>query len=303
MDNFKFLLIFLFVLCISLGISNAIPSLKAPEKVNEISVAETSFLTPIKKQIIKLSIMINREIPKRMKELKNNPSISVVVGSAFAAFLYGIVHTLGPGHGKMVVATYFLSHGAHFARGGWVGLQVTLSHVGGAVVIVLLTNITMKSIMTNPEAEVYWIRTVSYGLIIVIGLFMAVQALRKLLHKHDDVHSCGHCSKHSNHNHKKETFLSWCVGAVPCTGSLLILVYAMAYDVLWLGFFMVGCIAIGMAMTMMVIGLICISGKKHIIDKMSVKKEHSKIQPTIEFIGACFIIFIGSVLIHTVLNI
>ena len=155
--------------------------------------------------------------------------------------------------------------------------------------------------MTNPEAEVYWVRLISYGIIIAIGLFMAFQAIRKILHKHENVHSCGHCAKHANHNHKKENILSWCVGAVPCTGSLLILVYAMAYDVLWLGFFMVGCIAIGMAITMMLIGFACIAGKKHFVDKVSLNSTGGKLPSIIELIGASFIVFIGVVLMQAII--
>lgn len=282
--------------------SHAQPSLRSEQSMRQTQT-ETSIFTPIKQQITKWSITINREIPKRMKKLKNDPSIAVVFASALAAFLYGILHTLGPGHGKMVVASYFLSNGANITRGAWVGSQVALSHVGGAIIIVLATNIALKQVLTNPEAQVFWVKGVSYGLIIAIGLFMAFQATRKLAHKHENIHTCGHCAQHHHHHKsKKEALLSWAIGAVPCTGSLLILVYAMAYDVLWLGLFMVICIALGMALTMTIIGIICISGKKKVIDRISADKKDSKLQPTIELIGALAILFIGSVLLSSLLG-
>lgn len=259
-------------------------------------------ITPLKKWITKWSIKINREIPKRMRKLKNEPTMAVVMASALAAFLYGIFHTLGPGHGKMVVATYFLSNGANMGRGIWVGLQVALSHVGGAIALVLFTDIALRNLLTSPEQQVYWVKLISYGFIIAIGSFMAYQAMQKILHKHENVHTCGHCAKH-NHSHKhkkKETLLSWSLGAVPCTGSLLILVYAMAYDVLWLGLFMVISIAIGMAVTMIAIGVICISGKQRIIDHFTENHDKSHVMKgSIELVGSFAIMLIGGILFYS----
>ncbi|MEC8067367.1 MAG: hypothetical protein VXY83_04360 [Pseudomonadota bacterium] len=286
----------------------ALPSLSAPSQEQAVIKSSTQkesagIFAPIQRQITKWSIVINREIPKRMKKLKNNPSWPVVMASILAAFVYGVLHTLGPGHGKMVVASYFLSHGAHFRRGAWVGAQVALSHVGGAVLIVLLTNLALKQVLTQPEMQVFWVKVVSYSLIMLIGVYMAVQAVRKLVHKHESVHSCGHCALHSHsQSSSKETLLSWAVGAVPCTGSLLILVYAMAYDVLWLGFFMVMCIALGMAMTMTLIGVLCITGKKHVVDKFSGGKTESKLPRWIELCGALAITFVGFALLGSILG-
>lgn len=273
---------------------------KATQASTEVlTKAETSIFTPIQRQITKWSIIINREIPKRMKKLKNEPSMSVIFTTAFFALLYGVLHTLGPGHGKMVVATYFLSNDAHIKRGIWVGSQVAVTHVGGAVLIVFFTDIALKNVISNPENQALWVKLISYTLIMTIGVFMAFQAIRKLVHKHENVHSCGHCAKHSHgDNHKKETLMSWVVGAVPCTGSLLILVYAMAYEVLWLGLFMVCCIAVGMAIAMIAIGVLCIYGKKNVVDRLTLEQSKNfKIQPLIEIAGALVIILIGYALI------
>jgi nickel/cobalt exporter len=183
-----------------------------------------------------------------------------------------------------------------------VGSQVALSHVGGAVLIVLFTDIALKNIISNPETQALWVKGISYVIIMLIGIFMAFQAIQKMIHTHENVHTCGHCSKQHNHKSKKDILLSWAIGAVPCTGSLLILVYAMAYDVLWLGLFMVICIAIGMAITMTAIGMICIAGKKNIIDRISSNKPNSKIQSSLEFLGASTIIFIGYTLLSILLK-
>tara|TARA_R110000868_G_scaffold262401_1_gene520981 strand:+ start:155463 stop:156362 length:900 start_codon:yes stop_codon:yes gene_type:complete len=297
----KLIATLIFVLAIAISQSYALPSMHASETQIQANSSHTIF-TSVQKQITKWSIVINREIPKRMKVLKDNPSWAVVFASAAAAFLYGIIHTLGPGHGKMVVASYFLTNGAHISRGIWVGVQVALSHVGGAILIVLIANLTLKNVLTNPEQQVFWAKVLSYSIISFIGLFMFYQAMRQWIKNDKHANSCSHCNSQHHHKSKKETILSWAVGAVPCTGSLLILVYAMAYDVLWLGLFMVSFIALGMAITMISIGTICIYGKKKVIDRLTKESNTSFWYILLELFGALTIISIGIILLLDVLN-
>lgn len=298
---------YVFLLCfiaLSFGLkAQALPSLSASQAATE-APAVSSFLHPLKKKLVQWNTLINREIPKRMKALKDNPSPAILLSSLLAALAYGVLHTLGPGHGKMVVATYFLTHGAQFWRGSLVGIQVAFSHVAGAVFLVFATDIAMRQLLTDPTAQVFWVRSISYGLIILIGLFMLIQAVRHAL-GHNQAHTCGHCSHaqiETGHT-KRETIMSWCVGAIPCTGSLLILLYAMAHDMLWLGLAMVLLIAVGMALAMITIGWLCILGKQKIIDRYFSRQKSGHLwQIGLEALGAMAIISIGSLLLLTLLS-
>jgi nickel/cobalt exporter len=282
----------------------SLPPLGAPKEAGveqqKVENNDTIF-TPVKRALVLWNARINREIPKHMRALKNDPSPTIIGLSILMAFLYGVFHTLGPGHGKMVVATYFLTQGTNLWRGAFVGIQVALAHVGGAVVLVFATDIALKSFITDPTAHAYYLKTISYGLIIAIGGFMLFQALRHLLGYSKATHSCAHCGHGHSHKHKtktkKEMLISWGVGAIPCTGSLLILLYAMAHNVLWIGFLMVMCVAIGMAITMTLIGVLCIIGKKHIVDRyLSTKTQSHVWHIGLEALGASFIIFVGAML-------
>jgi len=298
----KFILLFCFAFLALQPQAQALPSLSAPAEVQQ-QHEKFSFLKPIKKQLVQWNILVNREIPKRMKALKDNPSPAIILSSLLAALAYGILHTLGPGHGKMVVATYFLTHGRQFWRGALVGIQVAFSHVAGAVFLVFATDIAMRQLLTDPTAQIFWVRSISYSLIILVGLFMLTQAIGHATGKGGG-HTCGHCNhEHNNHSTKRETILAWCVGAIPCTGSLLILLYAMAHDMLWLGLSMVLLIAVGMALTMILIGWLCILGKQKIIDRYFSRKKSGHIwQIGLEVTGALFIVGIGSLLLLTVLT-
>lgn len=289
--------------------AQALPSLKAPAA--EPAAAENvSIFKPIQVKLLKWNAQINREVQKHMKALKDSPSPFVVLAAVFAAFIYGVLHTLGPGHGKMVVASYFTSHGAQFWRGVLVGVQVAFAHVAGAVFLVLTTDFAMRQILANTDQALYAMRTISFSLIFLIGLFMFWQAVRHALGK-TTASTCSHCdhAHHGEHDHhahhtghgkqqtKREAVMAWVVGAVPCTGSLLILLYAMANDVLYLGLIMVLFVAIGMAMTMTLIGWICIFGKQNILDRFfSLSASGHKLHISLEILGSIMIMLIGAAL-------
>ncbi len=313
----KKLLIIISTLIFSLN-ANALPAMSAPADVGQTMQIEkqeqsVSILKPIKVQVLKWNMWINKQIPKYMKSLKNNPSIMVILTALFAAFVYGILHTLGPGHGKMVVATYFLTQEAKFLQGVWLGVKTAFAHVGGAIVLILTTDIALRSVILDPETHMYLLRNISFSLIILVGSVMLIQAILHATGKvkntgcahcnhaaqaHDHNHSHSHDHSHKHKHNKKETFIALSIGAIPCTGSLLILLYAMANDILYFGLLMVVFVALGMALTMIVLGLVTILGKKKLIDKIFNTTKHAhKGKIVLELAGALFIIAIGSLLL------
>lgn len=296
----KFIFGLCFVFLLVAGSLAAAPSLSGPKA--EVTKSEsTSFLQPIKLKIFKWNAEINRHVQKRMKALKDDPSPAVIASAVFAAFLYGVLHTLGPGHGKMVVATYFITHGARFWRGIFVGAQIAISHVAGAVLLVLTTDFAMRQILANTDQALYWMRTISFSLIFLIGLYMFWRAWRHAFGKTVSS-TCRHCHHGHGETEQKqqnwrEAIMSWIVGAVPCTGSLLILLYAMAHDVLYLGLLMVFFVAIGMAVTVTLIGWFCIFGKQHIVDRyFTLGRSGHTIHISLEILGSVMIMLIGAAL-------
>ena len=313
----KKLLTIIATLMLSLN-ANALPAMSAPADAGQAVQVEkqeksVSILKPIKVQVLKWNMWINKQIPKYMKSLKNNPSIIVILTALFAAFVYGILHTLGPGHGKMVVATYFLTQEAKFLQGVWLGVKTAFAHVGGAIVLILTTDIALRSVILDPETHMYLLRNISFSLIILVGSVMLIQAILHATGKvkntgcahcnhaaqaHDHNHSHSHDHSHKHKHNKKETFIALSIGAIPCTGSLLILLYAMANDILYFGLLMVVFVALGMALTMIVLGLVTILGKKKLIDKIFNTTKHAhKGKIVLELAGALFIIAIGSLLL------
>ena len=204
-----------------------------------------------------------RDIGRHMAAIRDgSSSYALIVGIGFA-FAYGVIHTLGPGHGKMIVASYFVGRDAQILRGLWMGLQIAVTHVISAIVLVLAVDITFRQMLGGEPAQSWWIRLVSFGLIAIIGGTMLVNAIRASFGKQSgpdhDHHHRGHDHGH-NHRHdgRSQGVLAVLAGLVPCTGAILVMLFALANGIVLAGVLMVVAISAGMALTMAAIGVAAI---------------------------------------------
>jgi hypothetical protein len=69
----------------------------------------------------------NRTIAHQMRAIRDGETALPLLIGIMLAFAYGVVHALGPGHGKVVVVSYFLSRDAQIMRGFMMGLQIAVT--------------------------------------------------------------------------------------------------------------------------------------------------------------------------------
>jgi ABC-type nickel/cobalt efflux system permease component RcnA len=206
----------------------------------------------------------NRTIARHMAEIRAGETSAPLLLGIGLAFLYGVVHALGPGHGKLVVVSYFLSREARIGRGLLMGLQIALCHVISAMVVVALADLLLRRALGGPPAEAPGVRLASYGLIAAIGLVMTAEAVRRSYLRRKGVEvAAACCHGHAGRGHGggervRQGALSLGVGLVPCTGAVLILLYALANGMLLAGMLLVAAIAAGMAITMGALGVLSV---------------------------------------------
>ena len=180
--------------------------------------------------LIRIQHWLYSGIGEGLGSVANGDNWSVMVAMA-AAILFGAVHALMPGHGKIVLISYHLgqpsSPTAAFANGA----ILALTHVGLAVALVLAGYAVISRAFAyggrTPQFE-----AASGALIIIIGAYLLWASLA---HRHVAV--------------PNGRSLALASGMIPCPLTTFILSYALARGVLASGLLVAAAMAVGMITT------------------------------------------------------
>ena len=248
-------------------------------------------------QFVRLQRDVNRALSDGIVAIKDGRSSWAVLVAMLIAFAYGALHAIGPGHGKAVILGYFLSRDGSILRGLRMGAQIALLHVASAVVIVVVVHWLLAVTFAQPVDQLEILKVFSYGAITVIGSVMlarAVWAIRQpagaVAHDHD-------C-----HHHRVEgarDLLSVAVGLIPCSGAVLVLIYALANGLLLSGLVMAACIAVGMALTLWAIGIAAMWMRARAVggERTASPARRRIVQGTLDVLGPLLITALGAVLL------
>ena len=191
-------------------------------------------------------------------------------GAAWAlmglSFAYGVFHALGPGHGKAVISSYVLANRQTARNGALLALASSLIQALVAIVMVAVLAVVFNATAATMNEATRWLELASYALVTLLGVWLVwIKAVRPLLRRagargqadaqgHAHAHRHGH--DHNDHHHDHDCGcghahvpapeqvagpLNWrrawsailAVGLRPCSGALIVLVFALSQ-----GFFM-----------------------------------------------------------------
>ena len=212
----------------------------------------------------------NAEVSFHMNAIERGENLGAFLLALAVAFAYGAVHALGPGHGKFVVVSYFLGRDARVMRGVVMAVQIAIVHVIAAIVIVWLADLVLRGGFGLGLSDVPGVRAASFLIIVGIGAYMLYQAVRASLrarahrtHSHEHGHPHGHEHRHGHdhrhsHSHGSKTeggILALAAGMVPCPGAVLIMLYAVANDMIYPGSLLVAAMSLGIGSSICVLGV------------------------------------------------
>jgi nickel/cobalt transporter (NicO) family protein len=253
---------------------------------------------------VRLQRHINRALTDSVADLKDGRSLSGILIGIGIAFLYGVFHAAGPGHGKAVVVSYFISRPATMRRCVAMGAQIALFHVISAVTIVVALHWILQRSFSTPVDQLQFLKVASYGTITAIGMGMLVGALRR---RSVDA-ACAACAQghdHGDHHRGRGAggLLSLAVGVIPCSGAVIILVFALANGILMSGLIMTGFIALGMAMTLALIAMTTTYARGRMVERgdNGARPQRPRLRRALELLGPCAIACFGGVLLAATL--
>jgi nickel/cobalt transporter (NicO) family protein len=202
-------------------------------------------------------------------------------GLAGLSLAYGIFHAAGPGHGKMVIASYMLANERALRRGLGIAFGAALLQGFSAVAIVGIGAIVFQATAKHMTAAANAVEIASYAGIAVLGgalvyvkgaallsawraapaLAVAVggkaRAFRAADCAENHVHGPGCAHFHAPDPRTLGAGFSWksalltmmAAGSRPCSGAILVLVFALAQGIFSAGVFAVAAMSLGTAIT------------------------------------------------------
>jgi ABC-type nickel/cobalt efflux system permease component RcnA len=249
-------------------------------------------------QFVRLQRDVNRALSDGIVAIKDGRSSWAALLAVLIAFAYGVLHALGPGHGKAVVLAYFLSRDGSVLRGLRMGAQIALLHVISAVVIVVIVHWLLAVTFAQPIDQLQFLKVVSYGAITFIGSIMVARALRAARRPAAAADAEGH-DCHHHHADGARDLLSIAVGLIPCSGAVLVLIYALANGLLLSGLVMAACIAIGMALTLSAIGMAAVWMRRRAVgaSRPDAPARRPAMQALLDVLGPLLITALGAMLL------
>jgi nickel/cobalt exporter len=248
---------------------------------------------------------LNAEMRQHLAAMKENAAWEPALALVLAAFLYGVFHAIGPGHGKVVIGSWFATRHARIAHGLAACALSALVQAGSAVAAVLLLAGALSLAPRDVLAHAAWLEVGSYGLIAVMGLYMLVQALRGKAgcgHDHGPGHEHQHgpCCDHHPPPAPSERGL-WAMAAAvgfrPCSGAILVLLFTLANGLLWVGILATLAMAAGVALTVSGIGLSAL-GINRLLERYFGTSRHAwRLRRVLAVAGAAAITLLGASLL------
>jgi nickel/cobalt transporter (NicO) family protein len=229
-----------------------------------------------------------------LTELKQSGQAFWLLGGV--SFLYGIFHAAGPGHGKAVITSYLLVSRQTVRRGIVIAFAAALVQGITAIAIVLVAAVVLKATSIGMTKATDWLEIVSYALVALVGAWLLWAKLTGRSHTHahghasadgghahcnhhrhadGDAHAEQHDHRHDDHAHAPDPkFLAagpfslsraWsavlAVGVRPCSGAIIILVFALSQHLLYAGIASVVAMSLGTAITVSLLVILAVSAK------------------------------------------
>lgn len=233
-------------------------------------------------QILLQSVLWQKDLHRQMTQLlqqvaeqPHQAGMSLVIFS----LLYGVLHALGPGHGKVVIATFLATHPSRVRTSIRLTLLASLLQGSVAILLVTVMLVLLKTSSRQLHLSSFWLEKGSYLLVIGLGVMIGYRALRALWlavrprpapvfrafqppHQHDEHCGCGHAhlptpqQMNGNVSWKTQMLVVVSMGLRPCSGAIMMLLFAKVIGVYGWGILSAAVMALGTALTISATGLL-----------------------------------------------
>ncbi|WP_208983440.1 DUF1007 family protein [Pannonibacter carbonis] len=295
-----------------LSVGVEIPANPAPSG-NSLSLVSSFF-----GHIALLQSEFYQKLVAALRAFRTNPEAGWLL--AGISFLYGIFHAAGPGHGKAIISSYVLASGDTLRKGVMLSFVSAFAQavtaillVGGAAWIFNLTSLALQETVKSFE-------TLSYALVTGLGIWLVyAKAIRPYLlqrraaaaigHVHvagadGSCDACGHVHAPSPAmlaeplTPARAASIILAIGLRPCSGALIVLVFALSQGMILAGIASTFAMALGTGITVALLALLAV-GAKGLAARLAGSEGvwPDRIHRGIEILAALMVLVIGGTLL------
>jgi len=266
--------------------------------------------------VLRTQQSLQRDLATGVKSLKGEHAVAGAFMLAALSFIYGVVHAVGPGHGKTIISSYVVANEETVRRGVIISFIAAGLQALTAIALVGILAFALNASGMQINAWSNQLETVSYALIALVGAWLLTTQLIVIFrrwqesraeapsgkaahdhhhvhaehhhhhhHIHDRVHDHRHDHDRDHHGHhhaegkachhivdarelagpfswRKILAVVFSVGIRPCTGAILVLVFALTQGMFWAGVAATFAMAIGTAITVAVLATLALGSRE-----------------------------------------
>lgn len=201
---------------------------------------------------------LNQALSRELRRLRGGEVTGAALGVAWIAFLYGVLHAVGPGHGKLVVSSLFLARHVRLRTALGISWLVSVLQTMSSIAIVTVVALVLGRGGFDALHDSRRIELICYGLIALIGLVMLTEALREAW-----IHRRRAGGDLPGHGHRAASGgLVLATGLTPCASAIIILLFALGQGVYLVGIAASLVMAVGMGLTVSLVGLAAVAARR-----------------------------------------
>lgn len=269
---------------------------------------------------------MHQQMAQLLQQVKANPHRAGLALMMFS-LIYGVLHAVGPGHGKVVIVTYLATHPAQLKNSLKLTFAASILQGGVAILLVtvLLGILQLSSRYLHQSS--FWLEKGSFLLVIALGVLLCFRAIKRLYHQvkllkpqkisiqrlqplsatHVHSESCGCGHRHMPNSQELQAGNDWrtrlaivlAMGMRPCSGAIMVLLFAKVIGVYWWGILSAIAMAIGTSLTISLLALFVHYARRlavHLSRKRAPAAWGAIAWATLALTGGIILLFAGALL-------
>ncbi|MFW6254840.1 MAG: nickel/cobalt transporter [Chitinivibrionales bacterium] len=243
---------------------------------------------PFADKLLSLQRNLTGKLSGSLREIKTSPGPGPIIGLLLMAFIYGVIHSLGPGHAKVLFMSHTLSRPTPVKAAWGAGTIFSATHTGMAILIFLVLRKLLG--LGQVQSELY-----SSRLLMLSGVLIMVAGAMVLFSSYlEDIaqSAAGRIVRGAS----SLPAVAVVAGLAPCPGAFLILTFSSIIGILHVGILAVVAVSLGMALTVSVIGSLggVIGGS---LFQEKNRPAMQLLQKGARFLGGAAIVLIGAMMV------